>query len=101
MVDKGVISVNVAKDLTFRVILEGIDPENEVKKLGLTRIEDTEYLMRIVREVLAEYPKAVEDAKKNPKVINFLIGMTMKKSRGRLDPKKAREAIIKELKLKV
>ncbi len=101
MVDEGVVSVNVAKELTFKIILEGIDPEVEVKRLGLTRIEDREYLMKIVREVISEYPKAVEDAKKNPKAINFLIGMAMKKSRGRLDPKKVRKALIKELKLKV
>jgi len=101
MVDEGTISVNVAKELIFKIILDGVDPEVEVKRLGLTQVEDLNYMLKLVREVFSEYPKAVEDAKRNPRAINFLVGMVMRKCRGRLDPRKVRDLIVKELKLKV
>jgi len=51
----------------------------------------------IVEEVLRENPKAVQDALSNPKAINYLIGLVMKKTGGKADPQITRELIQKAL----
>lgn len=59
---------------------------------------DLEYLSNVIEEVFKENPKAVEDAKKNPKAINYLVGQVMKKTMGKADPQLTYELINKRLK---
>jgi aspartyl-tRNA(Asn)/glutamyl-tRNA(Gln) amidotransferase subunit B len=51
-----------------------------------------------VKEVIEENPKIVEDAKKNPKAIQALIGKCMAKTKGQLDPEITKEIILKLIK---
>ena len=44
-----------------------------------------------------EYPKAVRDALENPKAVNFLVGMVMRKTRGRADPAITRKIVVEKL----
>jgi aspartyl-tRNA(Asn)/glutamyl-tRNA(Gln) amidotransferase subunit B len=88
MLDRGVISIKIVKNILERVILNGEDPEEIVFKEGLTIISSEEELEAIAERVIRENPKAVEDAKKNPKAINYLVGQVMKLTRGRADPQK-------------
>ncbi|RNJ76466.1 MAG: Asp-tRNA(Asn)/Glu-tRNA(Gln) amidotransferase GatCAB subunit B, partial [Nitrosopumilus sp. D6] len=41
---------------------------------------------KMVLEVMAEEPQAVEQARKDSKAVNYLVGMVMKKTRGKADP---------------
>ncbi len=86
LLDEGTISVRMAKELLPKVVLEGLDVESYVRSAGLTKISDVNELRRIVLEVFQENPRAVEDARRNPKAINFLMGAVMRKTRGRADP---------------
>ena len=43
-------------------------------------------LSNIITQVLNEEAKAVEDAKLNPEIVNFLVGKVMQKTRGKADP---------------
>ncbi len=97
MVDKGIITLRQAKELTEKIAREGADPEKLVKELGLTRITDLNLIASIVEEVFRENPKAVRDALENPKAINFLVGMVMRKTRGRADPQLARRIVVEKL----
>ncbi len=63
-------------------------PETIVVRLNLAKTTgDDGALLAAVKEVITENPKAVEDyrAGKNG-ALNFLVGQTMKKTRGRADP---------------
>ncbi len=93
---EGKISTKLLKEYVKRIVLEDIDPKDLVKE-GLTVLSSEEFIERIVDEVFREYRKAVEDALKNPKAINFLVGQVMRKTRGRADPKLVNEIIRRRL----
>jgi len=97
LLDEGIISIKMLKELMPKVVRDGIDVEEMVMKTGYTKIEDERYIESIAREVFRENPKAVRDAIENPKAINFLIGAIMKKTSGRADPQKTREIVIRLL----
>ncbi|ADM27868.1 glutamyl-tRNA(Gln) amidotransferase, B subunit [Ignisphaera aggregans DSM 17230] len=97
LLDEGIISIKMLKELMPKVVRDGIDVEEMVMKTGYTKIEDERYIESIAREVFRENPKAVRDAIENPKAINFLIGAIMKKTSGRADPQKTREIVMRLL----
>jgi len=79
------------KDLILKAIETGKEPEIE---------ERTADAVKIIEQVLEENPKAVEQYRAgDQKVLNFLVGQGMRLSRGALDPKELREAIVKRLQL--
>jgi aspartyl-tRNA(Asn)/glutamyl-tRNA(Gln) amidotransferase subunit B len=95
--DEGTLSVKMVKEILPQVVKEGIDIEAYVTASGYVKIIDRDYLHKIVEEVLRENPKAVQDALSNPKAINYLIGLVMKKTGGKADPQITRELIQKAL----
>jgi aspartyl-tRNA(Asn)/glutamyl-tRNA(Gln) amidotransferase subunit B len=97
LLDEGVISIRQAKEMAEHLAKKGVDPEKLVKELGYTRITNREQLEPIVEEVIRENKKAACDAKKNPKAVNFLVGMVMRKTRGRADPSMARKLVEEKL----
>jgi aspartyl-tRNA(Asn)/glutamyl-tRNA(Gln) amidotransferase subunit B len=97
LLDEGVISIRQAKEMAEHIAKKGVDPEKLVDELGFRRIADEKVLREIVEEVFRENPKAVSDALRNPKAINFLVGMVMRKTRGRADPKLARRLVEEKL----
>ncbi len=97
LVDEGVITIRQAKELAGRIVKEGVDPERLVKEQGMVRIRDEALLSKIVDEVFAENPKAVRDALRKPKAVNYLVGMVMAKTRGRADPVVVRRLVEEKL----
>ena len=90
------LSSKLVKEYVRRVVIEDIDPDELITK-GYVSIMDFGYLSNIVDEVFRENPKAVEDAKKNPKAINYLVGQVMKKTKGKADPQITYELIVRRL----
>lgn len=84
--DKGLISVRMAKELLPKVISENLYVEDYVRRTGLEKIGDEATIRKLVEEVFRENPKAVEDALRNRKAVNYLVGAVMRKTRGRADP---------------
>ena len=65
----------------------GKDADTIVKEEGLVQITDTSAIEEIVKQVIANNPKPVEDVKSgNNKAIGFLVGQVMKESKGRANP---------------
>ena len=52
-----------------------------------------EELERIVDQVMTENPKAVEDARRNPKALNYIVGLVLKRASGRVDARAAARLI--------
>ena len=68
-----------------------------VSEKNLLKIERDE-IDSAVREAIEENRKAVDDYRNGKnEALNFILGAVMKKTRGRADPKKAREMIIEEI----
>lgn len=99
LVDKGTISRLAAKEV-FREMMESKgDPENIVMKKGLLQINGEDVLEEIIKNVLSQNPKAVEDfTNGKDKAVGYLVGQIMKETKGKANPSVAKEMLIKKLK---
>ena len=75
-----------AKLALDEIIKNGKSLEQIINDLDLGHVSDKEELSDIITQVLNEEAKAVEDAKLNPEIVNFLVGKVMQKTRGKADP---------------
>ena len=75
-----------AKLALDEIIKNGKSLEEIINDLDLGHVSDKEELSNIITQVLNEEAKAVEDAKLNPEIVNFLVGKVMQKTRGKADP---------------
>jgi glutamyl-tRNA(Gln) and/or aspartyl-tRNA(Asn) amidotransferase, B subunit len=88
LLDENVVTMKIIKEVILRdIIYSGTDPVKVIESLGLTAIRDKEELERIIDSVFSSNPKAVEDAKADEKAINYLVGLVMKRTGKRADPK--------------
>ena len=95
---KSEISSTVAKQVIVESYQTGIDPVEIAKSKGLIQVSDTAEIEKIAKVVISQNAKAVEDYKKNPSSIGFLIGQLMKASKGSANPTIAKEILEKLLK---
>ena len=86
MVEGNKISIKQAKDILPTALEEGKDPVKLVNELGITQITDEGELTKIINEVIEENPTQLEAYKQNPKLFDYFIGQTMKKTRGKANP---------------
>jgi len=85
---KPTIGNSIAKEVFIEMANTGKDAPTIVKEKDLTQMDDTSELNEIVIKIVEENPKAVEDyglGKKN--ALAFLIGQTMKITKGKANPK--------------
>jgi len=85
---KPTIGSSIAKEVFIEMINTGKGAPAIVKEKDLTQMDDTSELNEIVIKVIEENPKAAEDygqGKKN--ALAFLIGQTMKITKGKANPK--------------
>lgn len=94
--DNKVSSTN-AKVVLGELVTGGGDPLDIAKSKQLFQMSDEAGLTDIVRQVLADNPKAVEDLKRGQdKAMGFLVGQVMKLSKGQADPQLSQK-LIKQL----
>lgn len=87
LVEAGTINGTVAKQVFEQIFLENVDPEQYVEENGLKMDSDEAGLKKIVKEVLANNPQSVEDYHNGKeKAIGFLVGQTMKVTKGKANP---------------
>ncbi|MFX0068338.1 MAG: Asp-tRNA(Asn)/Glu-tRNA(Gln) amidotransferase subunit GatB [Promethearchaeota archaeon] len=98
LIDDGIISGKIAKNVLQEMVRTGKHPNGIVSERGLTRISDKEEIKTIIDEVFAEFPKAVQDALKDDTAINYLVGQVMSRTRGRADPQLTNQLIQARLK---
>lgn len=95
------LSSTNAKILLSNLLKEHVRPESVEKfaqESGFIQVSNEAVIAKIVEIVIKENPKAANDLKKGEvKVIGFLVGQVMSKSRGQANPELARELIKKHL----
>ena len=65
----------------------GADPSHIIEEKGLTQITDEAEIEKIIKEVISQNQKAVEDFKKGKEgALQFLIGQIMAASKGKANP---------------
>jgi aspartyl-tRNA(Asn)/glutamyl-tRNA(Gln) amidotransferase subunit B len=99
LIEEGKISSKIAKIVLEEMFKTGADPSHIVEEKGLVLITDKEKIEKIAHQVISENQKAVLDFKKGKETaLQFLIGQVMAKTKGKANPKLAREILLKILK---
>ena len=92
------VSSSGAQMLLKEMFETGEDSSVIIEKKDLAQVSDVEELVKTAKEVIVENPKPVEDYKKGKKEsLQFLVGLVMKKTRGKANPQVAREVLEREL----
>jgi aspartyl-tRNA(Asn)/glutamyl-tRNA(Gln) amidotransferase subunit B len=87
LVDSGVISNSIAKEVFVTMFQTGDLPDVIVEKQGLKQSTDTGALGKWVAEAIAANPRAVAEFKTgNEKALNAIKGAVMKASAGKANP---------------
>ncbi|HPO83063.1 MAG TPA: Asp-tRNA(Asn)/Glu-tRNA(Gln) amidotransferase subunit GatB, partial [bacterium] len=98
LIDQGVISGRIAKDILPELIDRGVSPKKLVEEKGLIQITDISFILSAIDQVLRENAGVVEEYKKGKeKSFMFLVGQVMKLTRGRANPKLVNELLKKAL----
>jgi aspartyl-tRNA(Asn)/glutamyl-tRNA(Gln) amidotransferase subunit B len=98
LVDEGKTTAKSAQGLISELVRDGGDPEAMVRERGLEAVSDSGVLAAAVEEVLAEHPENVEKYRAGEeKVLNFLMGQVMRRTKGKANPGAVRDLLVARL----
>lgn len=98
LLDQEKINTGAAREVLARMIDKDAPPEQIISEGGFEQVSDADKLEDIVDAILAEHPDDVADYKNgNPKVLGFFMGLAMKASQGKANPKLLKEILAKRL----
>lgn len=98
LIEAGTISNAGAKTVLPKLLAEGGSPTKLVEAEGLVQISDTSVLEAMITEVLAAYPKELEQYRNGKtKMLGFFVGQVMKQTGGRADPKLTNQLLAQKL----
>ncbi len=99
MMDQGIISGKIAKQVFAEMFISGKSAEQVVKEKGLTQISDASVLEEIVATVIQDNPQSVEDfLSGKERAAGFLVGQIMKATKGKANPGLVNELLMNQLK---
>jgi aspartyl-tRNA(Asn)/glutamyl-tRNA(Gln) amidotransferase subunit B len=98
LIDNGTISGKIAKTVFEEMFRNGKDAEVVVREKGLVQITDSGAIEKAVDDIIAGNPQEVERYKAGEeKLIGFLVGQVMKKTKGKANPQMVNELLKKKL----
>ena len=99
LIEGGVISGKIAKELLPELLAQGGSPKAIVEAKGLGMISDPAAISAIVEALLAAHPAEVEAFRGGKtKLQGYFVGQLMKQTGGKADPKLANQILIEKLK---
>jgi len=94
LVETGEVNATSAKTVLSEMVSSGTPPDDIVRSLGLSMIQDPDVIESIVRRVLDAHPRQVADyLGGNEGVFQWLFGQVMKEAEGRANPSAVRTAL--------
>ncbi len=98
LIDDQTISGKIAKTIIDKIFDTGDDVDIIIKKAGLIQISDSSMILNIIKEVISENSKSVNDFLEGREAAaGFMIGQAMKKTKGKANPKLVNEMLYSEL----
>lgn len=98
MVNENTLNSRGAKDLLHDVVFANIDPQNEAEKRGILQKNNTEEILPIVQQVIADNPEVAAEFKGGKEAsLKFLVGQGMKLSKGAANPQTLETLLKSEL----
>ncbi len=96
-IQEGKLSRSSAKNALYEIVKSGKKLSQTITELDLGNLSNEDELLKIIKQVISEEPKAVEQTKSNPQTINFLVGKVMQKTKGKADPSLTLNLLKKEV----
>jgi aspartyl-tRNA(Asn)/glutamyl-tRNA(Gln) amidotransferase subunit B len=98
LIGEGKISSKIAKIVLEEMFKTGANPLKIIQEKELILITDETEIEKIIKKVISQNKKAVEDFKKGKEnALQFLIGQTMAQTKGKANPQLVREILQKLL----
>lgn len=98
LVDTGTITTATGKTLLVKVQESGAAPDAIVEAEGLGQVSDDVSLQSVIAGVLAAHPGEVESYRGGKEgLFGWFMGQVMQETRGKADPGKTRELLVKAL----
>ena len=96
--EDGKITSKQGKEVFAEMLASNKMPADIIKEKGMEVVSDAGAIEKLVQDVIAANPKAVEDYKSGKtNVVGWLMGQVMKQSQGKANPKQATELLNKQL----
>ena len=87
LIDDGIVSGKMAKDVFEKMFKTGNGASQIVKESGITQITDEGELFKVIDKVIKENPRSVEDFNEGKeKALHYLVGQVMRYTKGRAKP---------------
>jgi aspartyl-tRNA(Asn)/glutamyl-tRNA(Gln) amidotransferase subunit B len=86
LINEGIISGKIAKEVFEIIWREGGEPADIVEARGLKQVTDTGAIEKTVDEIIAANPDKVEGIKAKPAMLGWFVGQVMKASGGKANP---------------
>ncbi len=94
LVEEKKITDRVAQKILEKLIEKPFDVNEYVEKEGLGAVSDSGEIEKLCKEAIKESAKAVEDYKNGEeKALNFVVGIVMKKTKGKATPKEVNDTL--------
>ncbi len=98
LIQQGVISAKIAKEVFEEMYTTGQAAAAIVERKGLKQISGEDAVIQMIDQVLAENPKHVADYKSGKdKLFGYLMGQVMKRSGGKVNPQLAEKLLRQRL----
>jgi aspartyl-tRNA(Asn)/glutamyl-tRNA(Gln) amidotransferase subunit B len=95
----GTISGKIAKIIFEDMCENSSTPEVVVKEKGLIQISDESEIIKLCQQAISESPKVVAEFKAGKeRAVGAIVGLVMKKSKGKANPQLVNKVLLKELK---
>jgi aspartyl-tRNA(Asn)/glutamyl-tRNA(Gln) amidotransferase subunit B len=98
LIENNTINRTVAKDVFEQVFKENVDPVAYVEEKGLKMDNNADELRSTIEAIVAANPQSVADYKAGKqKAMGFLVGQTMRASKGKANPAMVNEILLEIL----
>jgi aspartyl-tRNA(Asn)/glutamyl-tRNA(Gln) amidotransferase subunit B len=98
LIEQGKISTTAGKEVFGELFESSKTPEEIILARGLSQISSSEELVLMIEQVIASNPQSIADFKNGkPQAAGFLMGQLMKATKGKANPKLAKELLEKAL----
>ena len=97
-IDDETISGKIAKTVFEKMLASGKTADEIIEDQGLRQVTDTNAISSVVRAVIAAHPEKVEEFRGGKeKLLGFFVGLVMKDTQGKANPKAVNEILRTQL----
>ena len=98
LIDKGIISSKIAKQVLEELFENPRNPEDIIKEKGWIQISDEGAIKEVVQKILEANPASIADFKAGrDRALGYLVGQAMKETKGKANPQMLNKMFLEEL----